>query len=120
MRRLFTILAIIASFLAISLAVLPASNLAIIPSVLALVFGLLAFYFSKKTGQVKKIIQFTFFLTIMALAITTYKAVFTKTEVADTKALEATEIKSEEDAIKELEGIDADEFDMDATEIEDL
>jgi predicted membrane protein len=117
MKKLFTILAIIGSFLAIILAVLPVSNLSIIPSVLTLIFGLLAFYYSKKTGQVKKIIQFTFFLTIMALAITTYKAVFTKTEVADTTDLEATETKSEEEAIEDLEEL---EIDIDESELEDL
>jgi hypothetical protein len=40
MKKLFTILAIIGSFLAIILAVLPVSNLSIIPSVLTLIFGL--------------------------------------------------------------------------------
>ncbi|APY09919.1 FUSC family protein [Seonamhaeicola sp. S2-3] len=120
MKKVFTVLALITSFLAIILAVLPVSNLAIIPAVLALIFGLLAFYYSKKTGQVKKIIQFTFFLTIMALAITTYKAVFTKTEVANTDDLEATETKSQEDAIEELEELEIDDIEIDESELEDI
>ncbi len=112
MRQLFTILAIIASFLAIIFAVLPISNLAIFPSIAALIFGLLAFYLSKKTGHVKKIIQFTFFLTIMALGITTYKAIFTKTEVGNTEELIKKEDESKEEAIEELEELDLGEVDM--------
>lgn len=115
MKKVFTILAIIAAFLAIILSVLPVSNLAVIPSIAALVFGGLAFYLSKKTGQVKKIIQFTFFLTIAALAITTYKSIFTETEVTNTEVLEEKEIKSEAEAIEELE-----ELDIDDSELEDI
>ncbi|WP_248723311.1 FUSC family protein [Seonamhaeicola sp. ML3] len=108
MKKLFTILAIITSVLAIILAVLPVFNLAIIPSIFALIFGLLAFYFSKKTGQVKKIIQFTFLLTTMALVLTIYKAIFNTSEVADTTGLEATELQSEEEAIEDLEDLEID------------
>ena len=113
MKKIFIILAIMASIFAIILSVLPISNLAIIPAIAALVFGLVAFYLSKKTGEVKKIIQFTFLLTIMALVITTYKAIFKETEVANTEILEATEIKLEEEAIEELE-------DLDIEDIEDI
>ena len=116
MKKLFTILAITASILAIILSVLPVSNLAIIPAIAALIFGLVAFYLSKKSGQVKKIIQFTFLLTIIALAITVYKAIFTETEVASTKDLEATETKLEEEAIEELEGLEIDDIEIDETE----
>ena len=108
MKKLFTILAIITSITAIIFSVLPISNLAIIPAIAALIFGLTAFYLSKKTGHVKKIIQFTFFLTIIALAITTYKSIFNKTEVANIEILEAKETKSEAEAIEELEELDID------------
>lgn len=69
MKQLFTILALITAILALILSVLPVSNLAIFPAALALIFGLIAFYLSKKAGEVKKIIQFSFLLTIMALAL---------------------------------------------------
>jgi predicted membrane protein len=120
MKKLFTILAIIASILAVILSVLPVSNLAIVPAIAALLFGLIAFYLSKKSGEVKKIIQFSFLLTIMALAITIYKAVFTETEVANTEVLEATEIKLEEASIEELEGLDFEEIDIQDTDLEDI
>lgn len=112
MRQLLTILAVIASILAIIFSVLPISNLAIFPAIAALIFGLIAFYLSKKAGKVKKIIQFSFLLTIMALALTTYKAIFTKTEVGDTEALVEKEAESKEEAIEELEELDLESIDI--------
>lgn len=113
MKQLFTILAIITSVFAIVLSVLPISNLAIIPSVAALIFGLIAFYLSKKAGHVKKIIQFTFFLTIIALAISTYKSIFTETEVGNTEELIEKEAESKEEAIEELEELDLEDISID-------
>lgn len=115
MKKLFTILALIAAILATIFAVLPISNLAIIPAIAALIFGSIAFYLSKQTGTVKKIIQFTFLLTIAALSLTIYKVIFTTTEVAETETLEAKETELEENAIEELE-----EIELDIEEIEDI
>lgn len=112
MKRLFTILAVVASVLAVILSVLPASNLAIFPSAAALIFGIIAFYLSKKAGKVKKIIQFSFLLTIMALGLTTYKAIFNETEVGNTETLVEKEETSKEEAIEELEDLDLEEIDL--------
>ncbi len=120
MKKLFTILAIIASVFAILFSVLPISNLAIFPAIAALIFGIIAFYLSKKAGQVKKIIQFTFLLTIIALSITTYKAVFTKTIVENTDVLDAKETQFEEAAIEELEGIEIETTNIDSLELETI
>lgn len=117
MKKLFTILALIASILAIILTVLPISNLSIFPAIAALIFGLIAFYISKKTGKVKKIIQFSFLLTIAALLLTTYKSIFTETKVTDTDAIKATEQKLEEESIQELEELD---IEIDESELEDI
>jgi len=115
MKKTFTILAIIASIISILLSILPLYKIAIIPAIAALTFGLTAFYLSKKTGEVKKIIQFTFFLTISALAITTYKSIFNKTEIANTEIIDAKENESEKEAIEELEDLE-----IDTTEFEDI
>jgi membrane protein implicated in regulation of membrane protease activity len=112
MKRLFTIFALIASILALILSVLPASNLALFPGIIALVFGLIAFYLSKKTGKVKKLIQFTFFVTIIALGLTTYKAIYSETEVGNTEALVEKEETSKEEAIEELEELDLEEINL--------
>ena len=120
MKKLFTILALIAAILAIILAVLPVSNLAIFPSVAALIFGLLAYYFSKKSGEVKKLVQFSFLLTTAALVLMIYKAVFTETEVSNTKTLDAKESQFKEEAIEELEELNIDELeDIDELELDE-
>jgi len=113
MKKLFTILGLIASVFALIFSVLPISNLAVFPAVAAIIFGLIAFYLSKKTGQVKKIIQFSFLLTIAALAVTTYKSIFTTTEVVNIEAIKATETKLEEASIEELETLDIEIDDSD-------
>lgn len=118
MKKILTILAIITSILAIILSVLPVSNLAVFPAIAALVFGLGAFYLSKKTGHVKKIIQFSFLLTIIALAITTYKAVFTTTELGNTDTLIEKEEELKVESIEELENLDLEE--LDTEEFEDI
>lgn len=118
MKRLLTVLALAASILSIVLAVLPVSNLAIIPATGALLFGLTAFYLSKKAGQVKKIIQFTFLLTSIAITISIYKSIFDKTEVTDTQELIKKENETKEEAIEELESLDLDELEIDDLKIE--
>ena len=107
MKKTLTILAITTSILAIILAVLPISNLSIIPAIAALILGLGAFYLSKKRGHVKKIIRFSFLLTIIALAITTYKAIFNTAELGNTNTLIEKEAELKEEAIEEL---DVEEF----------
>ncbi|AUP77952.1 FUSC family protein [Flavivirga eckloniae] len=95
MKKTFLFLTILASILALVLSSLLIYKLAIVPSILGLIFGLLTFYLFKKRKQIKKIIQFAFMLNIMALAITTYKSIFNKIEIADAKAQETTKPKSE-------------------------
>lgn len=112
MKQVFIILGFTATILAIILSVLPISNLAIFPGITAIVFSLIAYYFSKKAGYVKKIIPFTFILAIMALSITTYKAIFSKVEVANTEELIIKEKASEQEAIEELESLDLENIDI--------
>lgn len=112
MKRISIILAVIASVFATIFSVLPISNLAIFPAIVALIFGMIAFYLSKKTGQVKKIIQFTFLLTIVALSLTVYKAIFhtSKVENKDELINKATESKKE--ALEELEDLDLEDISL--------
>lgn len=104
------ILGFISAILAVLLAVTPLFKIAFIPGVLALIFGILAIYVSKQDA--KKSIQLIFLLTIIALALTTYKSVFQKVEVGNTEDLIEKENESQEDAIEELEGLDLDELDL--------
>lgn len=102
MKFLFSILGLIASILAVILAILPLEKIALIPAISAFIFGLIAFFMSKNEN--KKLIKFVFFVTIISLAIITYKSIFyTDSKViTDEKFIEKTQ-KSEEKAIEELE-----------------
>lgn len=110
MKKVLTILAFIAAILSLIFSVLPISNLAVFPGISALLFGGIAYYLSKKTGEVKKIIPFIILLTVISLALTTYKAFFSKTEVTNTEELKELEKKSKENAIEELEELDLDDI----------
>ncbi|WP_202903796.1 hypothetical protein [Neotamlana nanhaiensis] len=118
MKKLLTILAFIAAIFTVLFSVLPISNLAVLPGILALIFAGIAYYLSKKEGDIKKLLPFTFLLTILALGLTTYKAIFTETVVEDTKVLEETELKLEEEAIEELEELEIEELEIDDSELE--
>lgn len=111
MKKLFIVLGFIAAVLALVLAVTPLSKIAYIPSVLALIFGILALYSSKGKSQSKKSIQLIFLMTIIALALTTYKAIFNKVEVGDTEQLEQKGEEIEEESLEELDELDIDEID---------
>lgn len=112
MKQLFIILGVISAILTTIFSVLPLSNLAIFPGMAAIIFGGIAYYLSKKTGYVKKIIPFTFLLTIMALSLTAYKAIFTTVEVVNTEELIIKEETFEQEAIEELENLDLEDLDI--------
>lgn len=112
MKKLFVVLGIIASVLAIILSVLPLSNLAFFPAIAAFAFGLVAFYYSNKENSSRKTIQLIFLLTIIALSIATYKSLFNTVEVGNTEELQEREKKSEEKAMEELEDLDFEEIDI--------
>lgn len=112
MRQLFIILGFITSTLAVVLSVTPLSKIAYIPAIAALIFGLIALYFSRQKQYPKKSIQLIFLLTIISLTITTYKSVFNVVEVGNVEGLELKEKESEEKAIEELEALEFDETEL--------
>ena len=112
MKTLFKVLGLITAILAVILSVLPLSNLAFIPAIAALVFGLIAFLMSRQQQEPRKSIQLIFILTIIALSLATYKSIFDESEVGNTEELQETEQKSEEEAIEELEDLDLDDIDI--------
>ncbi|MDO5970059.1 FUSC family protein [Flavivirga aquimarina] len=102
MKKTFIFLTITALVLAILLSVLLIYNLTIIPSIIGLIFGLVVFHFSKKSVQIKKIIQFAFLLIIIALTITIYKSIYTQIEITNTETLEITKNKFEKKDKKKI------------------
>lgn len=113
MKKIITVLALILAVFSIIIAVLPISNLSIFPAIAALVFGFIAFYLSKKSGGGNKMIQFIFILTIISLILTSYKAIFSKTEVSNNQELKEKEKESKENAIEDLEELDLDDISID-------
>lgn len=97
MRQLNIILGFIAAVSALIFSVSPLYKIAYLPGVAAIVFGLVAFYFSKQQQRPRKTVQLILLLTLISLLLTTYKAIFTFSEPND---IEALEIK-ERDAIKD-------------------
>ncbi|MCK8479689.1 FUSC family protein [Psychroserpens algicola] len=108
MKKTLIILGFVTSILALILAVTPLSKMAYIPSIAALIFGVLAMYTSKGKPSSKKSIQLIFLMTIIALAVTTYKAVFNTVEVGNTEQLEQKEEQLEEESLDELEDLEID------------
>ena len=109
MRLLFIILGLISSILAVILAVLPLSNFAFFPAIAALIFGILAFIKGRQEKKPKHTVQLIFLLTIISLALATYKSVTATTIVGDTEQLEQRDENSLEDSKEELEDIDTSE-----------
>lgn len=112
MRIFLIILSVISAILAVILSVLPVSNMAFIPAIAALVFGLIAFYLSNKIDKPKHTIKLAFLLTILALSLATYKSIFSTVEVGNINELEKTEQESEQEAIEELEDLDLEDIDI--------
>lgn len=114
MRKLCIILGFTAALLSVILAVTPLSKIALLPAIIAFVFGLIILFLSKE--QSKKVIQYIFLLAIIAISITTYKSLFNKVEVGNTEELQDRVKESEEDSKEILEDLDLEEIDT----IEDI
>ena len=91
--------------IAVILAILPMESIALIPALLGLGIGVLSFILSK--NESKKLIKFVLFVSILALAIIGFKAIFSgDSEVAnDVEFIEKSQ-QSEEKAIEELENLE--------------
>ncbi|WP_034059235.1 hypothetical protein [Lacinutrix jangbogonensis] len=106
MRLTSIILGLISAIIAVILSVLPLSNFAFFPAIVALIFGVIAFLKGRQENKTKHTVQLIFLLTIIALALATYKSVTATTEVGDTEQLEQRADDSLEDSIEELDAID--------------
>lgn len=102
MKKLFIILALIAAILALILSVLPLSNLAYIPAIIALAAGILALMIHKEKSG-KKTVNLAFLLTVIALCFSVYKSIFTTSEVGDTTEFDEKTAQSVEESLETLE-----------------
>lgn len=114
MRQLFIVLGFIAVVIALILAVTPLSQLAYLPGLAALVFGGIAFYISKRTQSPRKSVQLILLLTLISLVLTTYKSIFSTSEVGNLEELELKEEASIEDSKQLLEELDLEDMDIES------
>jgi len=106
MRLVFIILGFISAIIAVILSYLPFGLIALVPAVIAFILGLLAFKLSKKEGASTLAVKLIFLLTIIALALTTYRSITNENTIdSDTEFIEKQE-ELEEESLEELEGID--------------
>lgn len=112
MKKICIVLGVISAVLAVIFSVLPLSNLAFIPAILAFVFGLIVLYYSRKQGQSKKMVQYIFLLTFIAIAIATYKTIFSVSEINNIEAFEEKENESVEETIEELEELNLEDINI--------
>ena len=109
MKRICIILGFIFAILSVILSVTPLFKLAIIPIILAVLFGIGLLYITKKSKTKTKVIQYIFLLVIISLVLTLYKSIFIEAEVGNTEELEQREEDSKEDSIELLEGLEIDD-----------
>lgn len=118
MRRFIIILGIITAVIALVLSTTPLSKLAFIPAGIAILLGAIAYYLARKQNAQKKSVQLLFLMVIIAVGLTSYKAVFSKAEVGNIEELEKKEEASVEDSKEILEELDLEELDLEGLEDE--
>ncbi|WP_455169398.1 hypothetical protein [Aegicerativicinus sediminis] len=74
MKKNMVIFGFLCSMLGLILSLTTYSNYAFIPCILALLGGLFAYYTDRHLPYPKKSIQIIFIITIIALSLTTYRA----------------------------------------------
>jgi predicted histidine transporter YuiF (NhaC family) len=104
MRKLFLIFACIFTVLALVFSFMPMDTLAFLPIGLALIFSLLLL--KKSENQQKKIPKIFLFLSVLCSIFVVGKTIFIKDEVAKDAQFEEQKVKTKTEAKKELEEIE--------------
>ncbi|AOW19487.1 hypothetical protein [Urechidicola croceus] len=117
--KLLAILGIIGAILGLVFSFLPISELAIIPAIVGLLLGVIAYYFSKKQNFSYSFPRIVMILSLLAIIISSGKKLLTENSVkVDTEFIDKAE-DSKEDAIKDIEELDEELNELDQ-ELEDL
>ena len=113
MKKLFLILGIITTFLALIFAFLPMGSIALIPALAAVTFSFLAFKLSNtKTFLIKGLLGIGILLLLVGLG----KMFFITEEVVIEKAYEEKMETSKQEALEELEELEDLEMELDSIE----
>lgn len=91
MKKTMLIIGFIASIVGIILSLTSYSNYAFIPCIAALVFGLIAFSEDQHLPYPKKSVQIIFIITIIALSLATYNALYGGVEATDQEVVNPLE-----------------------------
>lgn len=103
MRKVFIYSGVFFAILAIVLTVLPFGTIALLPVVLTLVLGILAFRISNE--KQKTLPKIVLIVSVVTLLIIIGKDVFVKDVVTVDKQFEQKKEESKKEDIKELEGL---------------
>lgn len=104
MRKLFLILALVLTMLALVFAILPMDTLAFLPIGLALVFSLLLLRKSEESQ--KKFPKILLFVGVLCSAFVMGKILLIKDEVAKDTKFEEQKIENKKEAQKDLEELE--------------
>ncbi|MFM2213857.1 MAG: hypothetical protein RL427_1120 [Bacteroidota bacterium] len=104
MRKLFLILALVLTVLALVFAILPMDTLAFLPIGLALVCSLLLL--KKSEERQKKLPKILLFIGVLCSAFVMGKILFIKDEVAKDTKFEEQKIENKKEAQKDLEELE--------------
>ena len=103
MKKSLIYFAVFFAVLGIVFAILPMGTIALLPIVIALIFSFLSFKFS--AAKRKKISGIVLVVAALTLLVVVGKEIFIKDEVVLDKQFEQKKIESQQEDIKDLEGL---------------
>ena len=104
MRKIFLVLASVFTTLSIVFAFLPLGTLGLIPIVIALLFGYLAF--QKSDDSQKKLVKVLLLFSTLSLIAVIGKEVLVQDEIAKDAVFEKEKIETKKESQKELEELE--------------
>jgi hypothetical protein len=106
MKLLLTIVGLLSALLGLALSILPFGNIALIPIVIAFISGVLLIRILRKDQGNTLSAKLIFLIAILGLGMTIYRVIFDENVVEDDIEIINRDQQSEDEALKELEGID--------------
>ncbi len=106
-RIVFILIAAIAAFIGIIMAILPLGTIGILPGGIAAIVGLAAYGISKKQEKPTKVALLFVVIGILVVITSGSKSIWSKDEIADDQELVQKEEESKKEAIEDLKEIES-------------
>lgn len=106
MKLLTFIIAIIGCIITIAFTIFPIGNLTIFPALITILCGIILFKIYKKTGGNTLFSKLIIGIAVTGAVISICRAVFVTDTIAVDESFEQRQEKSNDDAVKELEGLE--------------